>query len=309
MKIKILSLMAIFLFLTACPTPKPPENGTPTPTPTVVPPTATPVPTEPPAPTPTPIVVKPTPIITPIPTPPPIVHKPIILFPSIYDLWWLVPGDKAAYIISLEENNRNYTNVMFTWVGQVKFKITAITERAAILGSISFDTYNIEACTSSNVTYKNGECSGATQLNNFLKLISDTYSYPYTLKITHEGGKGKIFFYATVTNKFSGSSYLFTQFRYTVDNQVWAQTGQYGSGKYNNTVPPVIEPTPTPIPVKTPIVTPTPRPVQQPPAWWPARPDDVPSTYVYCPVPGPGGGANDHWKPLIDCPYDPYVRK
>ena len=173
-------------------------------------------------------------VASPEPTPRPVPPKAYVpsetagcQFQPIYDKWWLHSSDKAAYLAGLVEDGFYRTNAMFNWEGQFKFEIRAVSAIGVVLGSLTFDTYLLEPCTTDNVTNVDGVCSGMFQINKFVNQLDALYTGVYAIHVKPLGGDGRIFFYATLIDNRSSDCTTYTQFRTTHDSNVWSESGLY----------------------------------------------------------------------------------
>jgi hypothetical protein len=147
--------------------------------------------------------------------------------PAIYPDWWMISSDDYAILSMLSENTKFRTNVAWVWEGNITFSVKALSSTGREIGTLRFNTYELESCNSSNESYKNGKCSGTFQANNFLSFFTKGNEENFALKFTPISGDGKVFFYATVIDNLSNDATLFPQFRYTSTGKVWSASGPY----------------------------------------------------------------------------------
>lgn len=173
------------------------------------------------------------PVPTPRPLPPPVPNASNTIgcqFPPIYDKWWTQATDSMAVISGLVENDAFRSNIMFNWTGKMQFSIEATAFDGTPLGGMLFDTYQLEACTLANGSYKDGVCSGMFQINQPTINFAPNYRGGYALKLIPMSGTGKVFLYATLIDNKSGDCTMLSQFRYTRNYNVWAESGLYFQG-------------------------------------------------------------------------------
>ena len=161
--------------------------------------------------------------------------------PVLYDQWWLRATDDVAIVPALNESSEFRTNVMWIWEGRIKFEIQVLAYSGQYLGSLIYDTGDME------------QPVGMHQVNRLLKEVDKTYEGGYNLHVFPIEGDGKVFFYATMIDNKSQDFVCFTQFRYSKTEGIWMATGWYGN--YSGGIAPMRNsvPTPTPRPTRTPI--------------------------------------------------------